>query len=400
MSVINPNETSTSWHSSKRESTVQLYLSSIDAAAPELVGAKSGGMSLSLNIVPVTDWIDPDEVSRSVAAVIQVDSDHAASIKRFQKLAGEVETPLIAASYDPPLALVRSLVRAGAHDVIPLPVTVDDLETSLAELREELSKRRNTAAASNGKLVSVIKSIGGVGATAILTQLAIRFVRHEAGAGRDACLIDLDFQFGDAAFQLGLRPKFTLMDLLEAGQRLDGELLRATCTDHPSGLKVIAAPAEMIPIEGMPTDHLLKIIELARQEFDTVFVDLPANWTNWSLSVVAQSDLVLLVTELTVAGINRAKRQLQLLNSQDLSDVALRVVANRYEKSLARLIRPADVENALGREISYTIANDFPLMRSAIDRGLPIDDLKRKSTLGKDLDALDAGIAAALGLER
>jgi pilus assembly protein CpaE len=39
-------------------------------------------------------------------------------------------------------------------------------------------------------------------------------------------------------------------------------------------------------------------------------------------------------------------------------------------------------------------------MRSAIDRGVPIDELKRKSALGKDLDALDAGVAAALGLER
>jgi hypothetical protein len=31
---------------------------------------------------------------------------------------------------------------------------------------------------------------------------------------------------------------------------------------------------------------------------------------------------------------------------------------------------------------------------------LPINDIKRKSVLGKDFDVLDAGIAAALGLER
>jgi pilus assembly protein CpaE len=225
-------------------------------------------------------------------------------------------------------------------------------------------------------------------------------VHNEAQRGREACLIDLDLQFGDVAFQLGVRPKFSLLDLLEAGTRLDGELLRATCTDHPSGLKVIAAPGDMMPIEGIPTDHLLRIIELARREFDTVFIDLPTNWTNWSLSVVAQSDLALLITEQTVAGINRAKRQLTLLESQDLSNVEVRVVVNRFEKALARTVRPADVKNALGRDVAYTVANDFPLMRSAIDRGVPIDELKRKSALGKDLDALDAGVAAALGLER
>ena len=58
------------------------------------------------------------------------------------------------------------------------------------------------------------------------------------------------------------------------------------------------------------------------------------------------------------------------------------------------------MRNALGRDVAYTVANDFPLMRSAIDRGIPINELKRKSALGKDLDTLDAGIAAALGLER
>src|SRR6185503_3105777 len=153
------------------------------------------------------------------------------------------------------------------HDVIPLPISLEELEASLAQIKEELEGRKGIIAASTGKLVSFIKSVGGVGATALMTQLAIRFAHNEARSGRSACVIDLDLQFGDVAFQLGLRPKFSLMDLLEAGARLDGDLLRATCADHPSGLKVIAAPADMVPIEGMPTDHLLRIIELAREEF-------------------------------------------------------------------------------------------------------------------------------------
>ena len=400
MSVISPNETSTSWKSSKREAAVHLYLSSIEGAEAELVGARVADLPLAINIVPVTDWIDPDELSKALAAIVQVDADNAASIKRFQKLAQSVSTPLIAGVYEPPLALVRALVRAGAHDVIPLPASIEEVQSSLAALKEELAKRQSAVRSTTGKLVSVIKSVGGVGATALMSQLAIRYVQNEARKGREACLMDLDLQFGDVAFQLGLRPKFTLLDLLEAGARLDGELLRATCTEHPSGLKVIAAPVDMMPIEGMPTEHLLRIIELARREFDTVFVDLPTNWTNWSLSVVAQSDLALLVTEQSVAGINRARRQLTLLDSQDLSNIEVRVIVNRYQKSLARTVRPADVKNALGRDVDYTVANDFALVRSAIDRGVSIDELKRKSAVGKDLDALDAGIAAALGLER
>jgi len=154
--------------------------------------------------------------------------------------------------------------------------------------------------------------------------------------------------------------------------------------------KLLIATAVLLGAAALP----------AVAQFGTVFVDLPTNWTNWGLSLVARSDLVILVTELTVAGLHRARRQLNLIQSQDLGDLDVRVVVNRFEKSLARTISLADASNALGRDVSYTIANDFALVRMAIDRGVPIDELKRKSAVGKDLDTLNAGIAAALGLER
>jgi pilus assembly protein CpaE len=366
----------------------------------ELATARVAGLQVQLNVLPTSDWINPEELVGAAAAVVQVDADSAASMKRFEKLAKSTETPLIAAVYDPPLALVRSLIRAGAHDVLPLPLSLDDIESSLAPLAEEMQRRSVAGHAAAAKLVSIVKSVGGVGATALLTQLAIRFAEREARHGREACLIDLDVQFGDVAFQLGLQPKFSMSELLDAGARLDGDLLRATTADHASGLKVISSPAEMMPLEGISNDQMLRVVELATREFGTVFVDLPMNWTNWSLSLVARSDLVVLVTELTVAGLNQARRQLNLLQSQDLGGLDVRVVVNRFEKSLTRTISLADASKALGREVGYTIANDPPLMRSAIDRGIPIDEIKRKTALGRDIDTLDSGIAAALQLER
>jgi pilus assembly protein CpaE len=50
--------------------------------------------------------------------------------------------------------------------------------------------------------------------------------------------------------------------------------------------------------------------------------------------------------------------------------------------------------------VAYTISEDEAVMRAALDRGVPISDIKRKSAVGRDIDALDNGVAAALGLER
>ena len=157
MSVITPNETSLNWKPSKREHSVQLYLSAGEGDAGALVAARIAGFPLELNIVSTKDWINPDDLSGAGAAVIQVDSENGGSVKRFQKLAQATSTPLIAACYEPPLALVRSLIRAGAHDVIPLPLSAEELEASLAPIREELNRRAAQASAAHAKLVTVIK---------------------------------------------------------------------------------------------------------------------------------------------------------------------------------------------------------------------------------------------------
>ena len=400
MSVINPNETAKNWRAHRRELGVHLYLSGVEGDASALVGTRVAGFPLALSLVGDTDRIDPEEVSSAAAALIQVDRDKPSSIKRFEKLAAQTKTPLIAAAYDPPLAFVRSLIRAGARDVVPLPLDMVELEASLAPLAEQLAKQDLADQVGHAKVVSVIKSLGGVGATSLLSQLAVKFAQREAMHGREACLIDLDVQFGDAAFQLGLSSKLSLADLIDAGSRLDGDLLRATTTVHPSGLQVIAAPPSMMPLESLTSEQLLEIVELAAREFGTVFVDLPTNWTNWSLSLLARSDLVLLVTQMSIPSLNRARRQLELLRSQDLHLVDIRIVVNRLEGRLSRTFRLSDVREALGKDVSYTVANEHAIMRAAIDRGVPIEEIKRKSALGKDLDALDDGVAAALGLER
>ena len=400
MSVINPNETARSWRAHRREAVVHLYLSGADGDAAELVNARVASFPVSLNLVPLGDAIDPEELAGAAAAVVQVDPGIAESVQRFQNLAAATKTPLLAAAYDPPLALVRALVRAGAHDVLPLPLDTADLETSLMPIREQITRQNRAADAANGKVVAIIKSVGGIGATALLTQVGIRAAQNEAAYGRQVCLLDFDLQFGNAAFQLGLQPSLTFSDLFAAGGRIDGELLRATTTTHSSGLNVIAAPPEMMPLDAVTSEQLIEIIEIAKREFGTVLLDLPANWTNWSLSLLAQSDLVLLVTEMSVTGLQRARRQLDLIREQELNSLDLRIVVNRFEKGLLKVVRPADVQKALSRDIAYTVANEPAVMRVATERGVPLADIKRKSGVGKDIDLLDAGIAGALGWER
>lgn len=398
MSVHSPDRPGAQWMADTGPAPVRLLLAGVEGEANAFVGAKVAGFPLDLVIVDPAQPIEPSVLSGASAAVVQVDSDNAESVKRFEQLA-QGTVPLIAAAYEPPLAFVRKLVRAGAHDVVPLPLDPQELETALDPIRRMVAAQGTRPRAGHQKVVTVIKSEGGVGATSLLGQLAIRFAEQEAAVGRDACLIDLDVQFGDAALQLGVQPVLTFADLIEAGKRLDGELLRSVASQHKSGLRVISAPRDIMPLESLTSDQILSIVDLATAEFGTVFVDLPMNWTNWSLSLLARSDVVLMVTELRVPSLHRARRQLDLLASQDMHNLDVRVVLNRAEKGLFRTLGPADAERVLKRPIAFSIGNDHETMSQTIDRGIPLAEVKRKCSLARDLDTMEQGVAAALGLE-
>ena len=398
MSIHSPDSTSAQWQADTGPAPVRLLLAGVDGEASELVGARVAGFPLELVIVDPSEAVDPAVLAGAAAAVIQVNAEDATSVARFEELAGG-PVPLVAAAYEPSLQFVRKLVRAGAHDVVPLPLDQEELEAALDPIRRIIAAQGPRARAGHQKIVTMIKSEGGVGATALLGQLATRFAAGETAAGREACLIDLDIQFGDAAFQLGLHPALTFSDILEAGKRLDGELLRSIATAHPSGLKVIAAPREVMPLESLTSDQLIGIVDVATAEFGTVFVDLPMNWSNWSLSLLARSDLVLMVTELHVSSLHRARRQLDLIESQDMGRLDVRIILNRIEKGMFKTLGTGDAERVLRRPVAFTIANDHETMTQAIDRGVPIGEVRRKCALGRDIETLDKGVAAALGLE-
>jgi pilus assembly protein CpaE len=400
MTAMTPNETAKIWRSQRREAALQLYLSCPNGEQAAFVGARAADLPLDLRISPVDAWIDAEELTRAAAAVIEVQADLPASIERFQRLAAKSATPLFAAAYDPPLALVRTLLRHGAKDVLPLPLDLGEVRSAIDAINKEAAVAGAAAPVRTSKLVSVIKSVGGAGATSLLGQIAVRLAEHETAAGREVCLVDLDVQFGDAAFQLGLRPKLSVGDLLGAAGRLDGALARSAAVQHPSGLNVIASPPQMMPLEALPGEQLIEIVERCESEFGTVLLDLPANWTNWSLSLLARSDLVLLIVDASLPSLHRARRQLDLIAAQDLGELDVRVVLNRFERSLFKNLRRTDIHEALGRDSAFVVANDPQVMRAATDQGIPVREVKRKSAVGKGIDALDTAIAAALRLDR
>ena len=84
---------------------------------------------------------------------------------------------------------------------------------------------------------------------------------------------------------------------------------------------------------------------------------------------------------------------------QDMDRLDIRIVVNRAEKGLFRAIKPADVQRALGRSVAFTVVNDHETMIAAIERGVPVAEIRRKGPLARDLDTLTNALVETLGVE-
>lgn len=337
-----------------------------------------------------TDEAIAEELLHDVSlVVVEVDPNDRASMQRIADLRGRHPgLLLVAAIQGANVSLVRTLLREGINDVVSLPFDIDELlQVSLDAVAK--GDADTTTAAALAPMVAVVRSLGGCGATSIATHIAADFAAHDS-TGRGTVIVDLDLQFGTIADYLGVRPRGSLADLLGVSGRLDEELLRSVTTEAEGGISVLAAPSTILPLESVDTDDLLRVLDLLRKHFGQVVLDLPANWTNWTLSAAAAADVILLVTELSVASLRQAKRRLDLFRSVGIEDSAVKIVVNRVEKRLFRTIGLNDVAETLGHPVLGSIALDAPLVGMAQNQGVLVGSVKRKSRFATDMAAIGA----------
>ena len=359
--------------------------------SPSIADVARGDYLLSVETVGIEAITEATPgLRRAEVIIVEVDPTNAVMFDEFDAFAREYagKLPVIAAVRDLTVAATRRVLRAGAVDVLPLPFTAEEFAHAVDPAREQaLSNRAVQQPTKRGKIVSFLGAIGGAGTTSLATQAGIVWA-----ATAKVCLIDLDVQFGNAALYLDLRPKLGVFDIIEAGDRLDAEVLQTIAEQHASGLSVVASPPDMVPLDMLSTELIEKMLGLATASYDIVLVDLPAAWTNWSLRVIEMSELTLMVTSLSVPGIHQAKRQAEVIDANGLSD-RLRVVVNRVTHPMFGKVDMSDTQALVGRRIDYVIANDYPTVSGAIDRGKPFT---AKTRVEKDLRAMVGALAASL----
>jgi pilus assembly protein CpaE len=146
---------------------------------------------------------------------------------------------------------------------------------------------------------------------------------------------------------------------------------------HSSGLQVIAAPSRPAEMRSFDPLVVTRLLDLVSANFDYVVIDMPRTWFSWTDDVLLGSNQIYIVSEATVPGLRHAKQLVAAINSRLDDAPKPQVIVNRFNQKLfSSGLTRNDLQQVLGDSFAAAIPNDYALVREAIDRGVPLEEVK------------------------
>ena len=156
-------------------------------------------------------------------------------------------------------------------------------------------------------------------------------------------------------------------------------------------IAVIAAPNRPAEMRSFDPDMVTRLLDLVSSHFNYVVIDMPRTWFSWTDSVLLGSNRLFIVSELTVPGLKHAKHLVSAIGERLGDAQRPQVIINRFEQRMFGAgLRKSDVEQALGKDFIAAIPNNYALVREAIDRGVPLDEVKAGNKITAELKRLIA----------
>ena len=301
----------------------------VDEAADDGRGhavARSVGLATPLTgIVMVVDAHNPDEMSRAMAAAMEV----------------------------------------GARSVIARNAGLEEVLTRLESVASWSAMARASIAAErdggrSGQVVAIAGAKGGVGASVLALLLA------RAGRSGDTTLVDLDLGAGDLTAYTGVRTRRSIVDLAAVEGDVTGRMLRETTYEVQGGLRLLPAPSEGERGEEMTASATRSIVSALRFESGLAVIDVGSRLDESRATALEFADRVLLVTTPDLPALRAARRSLAQWDRLAIRrPPAVELVLNR--RTSRDEVTPALVERIVERPIAFTVPDGGTAFAGAVN---------------------------------
>jgi pilus assembly protein CpaE len=306
--------------------------------------------------------------------IIDLDASREDDMQALERLVMKIGAwpPVVVVTQQFDAEVARRLLQMRVSDFLVKPVQPVELVRTCARVA-----RPTSAETVEAQIYTFLPAVGGAGVTTLAIQTALLLLNSGQRGRPRTCLVDLDFQHGACADYLDLEPRLDLKEIEPRPERLDKQLLEIMLSHHASGLAVIAAPNRPAEMRSFDPDMVTRLLDLVSSNFDYVVIDMPRTWFSWTDSVLLGSNKLFIVSEMTVPGLRHAKGLVAAIRERLGDGPHPRVIVNRFEQGMfSPGLKKADIEAALGNDFAAVVPNYYLLVREAIDRGVPLDEVK------------------------
>jgi pilus assembly protein CpaE len=363
--------------SASPEVRAKVVMITADAAFEDSVRATfNAGSHIDLDVIkgPLSSH---DQIDANGANVIVADLDAGADaeLQALERLMLRIGhwPPVVAVTKSFEGNVARRLMQMRVADFLVKPVPPSELVRTCARVAKAPANAETTEA----QIFTFLPAVGGAGVTTLAVQSAMLLLNSSARGKTATCLVDLDFQHGACADYLDIEPRLNLGEIEPRPERLDRQLLEVMLSHHHSGLAVVAAPNRPAEMRSFDPDVVTQLLDLVSSNFDYVVFDMPRTWFSWTDSVLLGSNKLFIVSETTVPGLRHAKQLVAAIRERLGDGPKPQVIVNRFEQRLfSPGLRRADIEQAIGDAFLACVPNNYALVREAIDRGVPLEEIK------------------------
>ena len=123
-------------------------------------------------------------------------------------------------------------------------------------------------------------------------------------------------------------------------------------------------------------------MEIARKEYDFIFIDLGRQINGIVIRALDQSDHIFPIIQQSLPYLRNGLRLLGLFKMLGYRKEKIRVIVNRHETNT---ITVEAIERSLGQTVAYLVPNNFDVVNDSINQGVPVLKLARSCNVTKAL---------------
>jgi pilus assembly protein CpaE len=302
----------------------------------------------------------------------------------------EPHTRVVALGVTNDVSLYRELLRMGVSEYLVKPVSADALGEALR--RADRTERPAKPATKPARTLAFVGARGGVGTTSLAVSLGWGLAHEQQ---LRTVLLDLDLQFGSMALSLDLEPGRGLREILSNPDRIDSLLIGSATTQQSERLRILGAEESLDGEIEVGTDALEALTSALAETADAIVVDVPRRLDTLGREALAQTDVVCLITDLSLPAMRDTQRLLTLLR-KTRGDGEVLIVGNRVG-GVAGEVPQAEFERAVGAKLDFAMPFDAKAATAAAEQGKPLLATARPGPLAAELRRLATYLAGGDG---